>query len=45
MYGHGVVRGIFETVEGDNLRGFAIWGGQAGLRRAGTYFGLNLDGP
>ena len=25
MYGYGVVRGIFETVEGDNLRGFAIW--------------------
>ncbi len=25
MYGHGVVRGIFETVEGGNLRGHAIW--------------------
>ncbi len=25
MYGHGVVRGIFEMVEGDNLRGFAVW--------------------
>ena len=25
MYGHGVVRGIFETVEGNDLQGFAIW--------------------
>ena len=25
MYGHGVVRGIFETVEARDLRGFAIW--------------------
>ena len=25
MYGHGVVRGIFETVQGDSLRGYAIW--------------------
>ncbi len=25
MYGHGVVRGIFETVESESLRGYAIW--------------------
>ncbi len=25
MYGHGVVRGMFETIDGENLRGFAVW--------------------